>query len=113
MNFEIDETIPFNVVIHEEWNSYLKKDQLTNLDLVEVLKGKGQCSVTSDDDHPEFKKLRNELEEKGFIETERKWWNGDRVLKTFKLNGVRFKRDEKFPCGAAMKFHLESRRKYK
>lgn len=63
-------------------------------------------------DHDEFTKLREHLELNGFIEIERSWWNGDRVLKPFTLNGVKFKKHEKFVCATAMKGHLKFARKY-
>lgn len=61
----------------------------------------------SSEDHPEFAKLRNQLEELGFIKTERSWSNGDRVLKSFYLNDVKFSKGHKFCCAAAMKWTLE------
>lgn len=112
MIFELDESLLWNVTIRKEWNMYLDKDVITNEDLVEVLRGKGHCSSVSDDDGPEFKDLRNQLEAEGYIRCERGWWNGDRVLKLFFLNGVRFGTHDKFPSGAAMKIHLQTARKY-
>ena len=88
-------------------NSYLVKEVVTDKDLVEVLKGNGNCSITGSDDGPEFKALRNQLEELGYIHCQRRWWNGDRVLKPFKLNGYKFKKDEQFSSGAALKLHME------
>ena len=37
-------------------------------------------------DHPEFTKLRNRLSKMGYILMETSYWNGDIVLKPFKLN---------------------------
>jgi hypothetical protein len=112
-NFYLDESLDWEVAIHREWNSYLDKDVISDQDLVEVLKGGGYCASFSSDDGPEFKALRNQLEQLGYIECQRRWWNGDRVLKAFRLNGVTFCRDEQFCCGAAMKLHLKFERKYK
>lgn len=81
---------------------YKNKENPTEEDLVMVLKGKGDCSSHSSDDHPEFKKLRDELETAGFIETQRRWWNGDSVLKPFSINGAKFKKNDQFPSGAAI-----------
>jgi hypothetical protein len=53
-------------------------------------------------DHPEFTKLRNKLCELGYIFIEPTYWNGDRVLKPFKLNKLSFKKGEQFPCAAAL-----------
>ena len=110
--FYLDESLDWGVTISVEWNSYLNKDTVTNEDLVEVIKGNGRCGSFSNDDGPEFKALRNQLEADGYIRCERMWWNGDRVLKAFKLNGVIFRKHEQFSCGAAMKHHLNFTRKY-
>jgi hypothetical protein len=59
------------------------------------------------EDHPEFTKLRNQLETEGYISVERKWWNGDQVLKGFFLNDVKFKKGVQFCCAAALKYTLE------
>ena len=107
--FVIDPEFLCNVFIHRSWNSYANKDTITNEDLIKILQGEGYNSISSDDDHPEFKKLREQLGELGYIRIERGWWNGDRVLKPFTLNGARFRKDEQFCCGAAIKYDVESR----
>jgi hypothetical protein len=107
MNFEINTEYVTDVVIREEWNTYTNKDDITNEDLVEVLKGRGSCSSTRTEDHPEFTKLREQLGKLGYISIERGWWNGDRVLKSFSLNSVAFEPGEQFCCAGAMKFHLK------
>ena len=112
MNFNLDESLDWDVAIHKEWNSYLVKDKVTNVDLIEVLKGHGWCRTGSTDDSPEFKELREQLEDRGYIKCQRGWWNGDRVLKPFTLNGVKFKKDDQFSSGAAMKIHLTITREY-
>jgi len=111
-DFYLDETLEWHITTHREWNSYLSKETVTDEDLVEVIKGHGGCSITGSDDGPEFKALRNQLEEMGYIKCERNWWNGDRVIRTFRLNGLRFKKDTQFSSGAALKFHLEFLRKH-
>lgn len=111
MIFELDETLDWHPMYHRVWNSYTTKKTVTNEDLVEVLKGRGHHSVMGADDSEEFKALRNQLEAEGYIQCQRGWWNGDRVLKRFYLNGVRFDPDDQFPSGAAMKLHLKSARK--
>lgn len=111
--FYLDESLDWNITTHREWNSYTDKENVTDEDLVELIKGKGRCSITGSDDGPEFKALRNQLESEGYIKCERGWWNGDRVLKPFTLNNIRFKKDEQFASGAALKFHLEFLRSYK
>ena len=112
MNFELDENLEWHPYYHRQWNDYADKDTVTNEDLVKVLQGKGNRSVMGTDDSEEFKALRNQLEAEGYIQCQRNWWNGDRVLKTFFLNGVRFDVDDQFASGAAMKLHLQFARKY-
>jgi hypothetical protein len=92
---------------------YDHKDALTDEELIKVLTRQDRCSSTSSDDHPDFKELRNELEKFGYIETQRSWWNGDRVLQSFKLNGAKFNKGEQFPCGAAIKYTVDSKLKGK
>ena len=58
-------------------------------------------------DHPSFTALRNTLESKGYIKTERSWCNGDVVLKPFFLNRLYFKANEQFPCAAAIKHRIK------
>jgi hypothetical protein len=107
MNFELDPEYITDVTIRQEWNIYTNKDTITDEDLVEVLKGRGSCSSTHCEDHPEFARLRDQLGELGYISIQRGWWNGDRVLKSFTLNGVAFEPGEQFPSAAPMKLHLE------
>jgi hypothetical protein len=110
--FYLDESLEWHISTHRTWNTYLSNEVVTDEDLVEVIKGKGHCSSTGSDDGPEFKALRNQLEELGYISCERSWWNGDRVVKPFQLNGLKFKKDTQFSSGAALKFHLEFLRKH-
>lgn len=63
--------------------------------------------MVENDDHPEFKLLREQLGQDGYIKIERSWWNGDQVTKPFTLNGKKFKTGDRFPCGAAMKTHMQ------
>lgn len=53
-------------------------------------------------DHPSFTKLREHLGTKGYIEIQRSWCNGDRVLKPFYLNNYILLPGDQFSCGAAM-----------
>lgn len=64
-------------------------------------------------DHPKFTELRNKLENLGFIRTERMFWNGDRVLKPFKLNGVAFKPGDQFSCASALRIRFTVAKKIK
>jgi hypothetical protein len=115
MKFEIDMNSLCDVKIEKEWSMYahIKQEDLTPEQLVKILKGEDRCKSLSHDDHPEFKELRNRLEAEGFIKCERGWWNGDRVLKRFTLNGAIFRKDEKFCSGAAIKWDVEHKQKDK
>ena len=72
-----------------------------------------QNGMTGTVDHPSFAALRNMLGNKGYIEIERGWWNGDRVLIPFQLNDLVFKEGDKFCSGGAMSFDLERAKKEK
>jgi len=112
MNFTIDESKPFDVSIHSV-RSYLENpENPTANDLIKILKGTHQFTSIRNEDSPEFKALRNQLEAEGYITCERGWLNGDRVLKPFTLNGVKFKVNGKFCCGGAMNSHLKWEREY-
>ena len=107
-DFVIDPSYITDITIRTDYS--LVKDPN---DLLEVIKqsGKEYYSI-SNEDHPEFKKLRNLLEEQGFIKCERGWWNGDRVLRPFRLNGWKFNKEHKFPCAAALKSSISCAEKY-
>jgi len=109
MNFFLDKEYITEEVIHREWGMFdhIPRNELTHEQLIKIIKGEARCSMTSSRDHPEFTKLRNQLEELGYIETQRNWYNGDRVLKDFTLNGKKFKKNATFPCAIAMKVAME------
>jgi len=65
--------------------------------------------ISGHTDHDEFTKLRNQLSKLGFIKIATTYWNGDRVLRPFQLNGHWFLEGDKFPCAEAMKFSLPKR----
>ena len=112
-NFELDDQYICSITIRKEWGMFDHKKDLTEDDLVKVLKGEDRCSSTSCEDHPEFNKLRETLGADGYISIWRGVWNGDTVLKPFTFNGYKFKKGEKFPCGAAMLIHLKYSKKRK
>ena len=112
MNFYIDEEYLTDVMVRTEYSPRIDRDNPSHDDLIEVLKNPYKSYSIGTVDHPEFAKLRDQLEQEGYILTERRWWNGDRVLKSFDLNGVRFEENDQFCCGTAMKYHLQSQRKY-
>lgn len=115
MRFEIDMNSLCSITVRNEWGMYdhIPLDELTPEQLIKILKGEDRCSSIHSDDHPDFAELRNKLESQGFIKTTRNSWNGDRVLKPFILNGARFWKDEKFCCGAAIKWDVEHKQKDK
>lgn len=104
MHFTIDPAFLTDQTIIKEWGMYdsIPADQLTDEQLLKILKGADRCSSTHSEDHPEFAKLRNELEQTGYIKVQRGWWNGDEVLTPFILNGEEFKVGEQFSCAAAL-----------
>jgi hypothetical protein len=107
MNFEINPAYVTEVIIHQTFYRHADKPTLTNEELMEVIKDPVVSSIQGSEDHPEFARLRDQLEQLGYIRCERNWSNGDRVLKPFSLNSVAFEPGEQFCCAAAMKFHLE------
>ena len=111
--FSIDECYLTDVYVTQERDLIKDRQNLTNEDLIKIMKGQDKFLVsTSTKDHDEFTKLRNLLEEQGYIKTERNWWNGDQVLKPFKLNEWIFRRDQRFPCAASIKNSIMCARKY-
>ena len=110
--FTLDEAYITSLTVHSEWSMYRDRTDLTNEELLKVLQGKDICKSTSSIDHPEFTKLRDELERLGYIKTERSWWNGDRVLKGFKLNEWTFIKGRKFSSASAMECSISCARKY-
>lgn len=113
MDFILDPKYFTSVTIHNEWNTYTKDGRVpTDEELLLLLEGKGKCGITSTKDHPEFTKLRERLGQLGYITIERGWWNGDRVLKPFTLNGLKFKVGAQFSCADAMDVHFRVRAKH-
>lgn len=111
--FYLDEQYICDVTVKTEHDFIKDRNNITNEDLINILKGWDKSVTISNKDHDEFTKLRNRLEELGYIKTERSWWNGDRVLKPFYLNEWKFKKNHKFPCAAAMKNSIYCARKYR
>lgn len=111
-SFTLDDQYIVDQIVRETHNPYAGRDDLTDEELLKAIAGRGIYTITSNRDHPEFSKLRELLGERGYISIERGWWNGDRVLKPFLLNGVEFKQGGKFPCAAAMRHHIEWKREH-
>ncbi len=110
--FYIDESYITDVMVHKEYDYIQDRNNPTHDDLIKILKGYDKGSSTYSKDHDEFTKLRNQLEELGYIVTQRNWWNGDRVLKPFYLNGWKFKKNHKFPSAAALKTSITCARQF-
>ena len=111
-NFTIDEQYITDVTVRIEHDFIKDRKNPTHQDLIKILKGYDKSVSISSKDHDEFTKLRNQLETEGYIKCQRSWWNGDRVLKSFKLNGLIFRKNHKFPCAAAMRGNFEYAKKY-
>lgn len=102
--FTIDINYCTSVNKHETFDLYKTEEEK----LIARLKyGTDKGSRSWSEDHPEFTKLREQLGIEGYIEIQRGWWNGDRVLNSFKLNDKKFKKGDQFPSGAAIKWTLE------
>jgi hypothetical protein len=99
------ESLPFYIPEFEVPESYFT-DIPTGLKWIDEKGNSG--GIISYVDHPGFTALRDMLEHKGLIKTERGWSNGDYVLSEFKLNGKLFTVNEQFPCAAAMKYRIKS-----
>lgn len=114
MNFEIDPEFITSISVVTEYHRAKDPANPTPEEFMAIIKdGPVRSTSYSTVDHPEYDKLRNNLGDLGYIKIERMWWNGDRVLKRFTLNGIPFKKDDQFSCASAMKHHLEYKRKYK
>jgi len=61
----------------------------------------GDYGTTSNADHPAFAELRRVLGNRGYIQIESNWWNGDRVLKRFRFNGRQLEPYDTFYCASA------------
>lgn len=112
MEFTIPEEYLTSVTVRTEHDFVKDRSNPTAEEIIKILKGYDKSISTSSKDHDEFTKLREQLAELGYIKIERKWWNGDEVLKPFTLNGFKFKKNGKFCCASAMKISFEVARKY-
>ena len=100
--FYIDPQYLTDVPIHNVISTLSNPADPTPDDLIKILKGTHEIRVIGNKDHDEFTSLRNHLEQLGYISTQRNYWNGDCVLKSFKLNGWVIRKHGKFPCAAAL-----------
>ena len=102
--FYIDDSYITDVIVRQEYDYIKDRNNPTHDDLIKILKGYDRGLSISNKDHDEFTKLRNQLEELSYIVTQRNWWNGDRVVKSFKLNEWTFRKNHKFPSAAGTAF---------
>lgn len=109
MNFTIDEQYLTSVTVEQDWSVFQDRDELTQEELVQIIQGKDRIRSISSIDHPEFTKLRDQLENMGYIKTVRNCWNGDSVLKSFTLNGYDFEPGDRFLSATAMKINFQFR----
>ena len=109
--FFIDEQYICDVVFKTEYDFIKDRNNPTPKDLITIIKGYDRAEAFGNKDHDEFTKLRQYLEDQGYIKTERGWWNGDRVLKPFMLNEWEFLEGSKFPCAAALRVSIDCARK--
>jgi hypothetical protein len=100
--FYIDPQYLTDTPIHNVISTLSNPANPTPDDLIKILKGIHEIHMFGNKDHDEFTSLRNQLEQLGYIKTERNWWNGDQVLKSFKLNGWVIRKNDNFPCAAAL-----------
>lgn len=105
MDFHIEEQYLTDVVIYDDYFS--RKTEVSPEELFDILRGKNKYRITRHENHPVFEDLRQQLENEGYIQIERKWSNGDVVLKPFTLNGVHFTKGQKFCCAPALRFILK------
>ena len=112
-DFYIDPVHLTSITEVTKHSMYSHKKELTHTELLKVLKDEDTVTSISNIDHPEFTKLRLQLEELGYVQIQRQWWNGDRVVKPFALNGVKFKKDDQFCSASAMGHHLNFSKSYR
>ena len=110
--FTIDESFICDVTVRTEHDFIKDRNNPTHDDLIKILKGYDKSVSITNKDHDEFTKLRNQLEKLGYIKCERGWWNGDRVLKGFKLNEWTFRKGQKFCSASAMSNSIHCARKF-
>ena len=60
----------------------------------------GITGTTSSVDHPAFAAMRKHMAAAGYIEIDTMCWNRDKVLKTFFLNDVEYKKGDRFTCAS-------------
>lgn len=110
--FTIDEAYICDVPVRIEYSLIEDYSNPTDEDLINILKGYHKAVAHTVKDHDEFTKLRNQLAQLGYIQISRNCWNGDKVLKSFKLNEWTLNKGHRFPCAAAMKINIQCAKKF-
>lgn len=112
--FTIDERFICSQHLRHTCSMYAGKDpsELTPEELMKILKGEDILTSYSTQDHPVFTELREHLGREGYISIQRNWWNGDRVLKGFKLNEWTFRKGQQFSSASAMLNSIHCARKF-
>ena len=112
--FMIDESFICDQHIKESYSVYAGKDpsELTQEQIMRILRGEDIMTSYYTQDHPMFTELREQLGREGYIKIERGWWNGDRVLKGFKLNEWTFRKGQQFSSASAMQNSIVCARKF-
>lgn len=110
--FTIDEKYIVDETVRREWSIFegIPPEKLTHEQLIKIIKGEDRMVSTNVRDHPEFDKLRDQLEAEGYIKTERSFWNGDVVVRPFMLNEWEFKTGQRFFCAVALRLSIKSAR---
>ena len=109
--FTMEDSYICSVQVRTEYDYVKDRNNPTDEELIKILKGQDRAYSVGSKDHDEFTKLREQLGELGYISIERGWWNGDRVLKSFKLNEWTFRKGHKFPCAGALRVSIDGARK--
>jgi len=105
--FEIDPQHLTSINVREEYYKYADAKNPTQEEIIETLMGHNKIATLSTADHPAFAELREKLQELGHIEIQRHWWNGDKVLKPFKLNGYQFSKGQQFASASALAIQMK------
>jgi hypothetical protein len=105
--FYIDEQYLVNETVTTTHFRYNDQTVLTDQQLIETISGHATYCITHSQDHPEFDRLRTQLEKQGYISIQRNSWNGDTVLKSFSVNQCQFKVGECFLCAGALGIKIQ------
>lgn len=107
INFDIDPTSFVSITITKNYYRYSGRTDLTAAETMELIKNPITSTSTSSVDHPDFAALRDLLGELGYIKIQRNSWNGDSVIKPFRLNTAKFAVNETFRCACAIKWDVD------